>query len=459
MFKTKFIKFFKMGRNKKNQNTTKVKDTSYQITGKNKEELISKLRDMTMNNSCTNKEKNDLVNITSRLVELEYFPLEDNKDIFNKLRVLKGKLAFPTDQKEKYIKNINLFENSFTKSSDTVSPSMNKVVTTSINVKTPRENKSDKNVGDISKRETNKTKSTTENKTNNIELKNISKKLDSIDSEIIGENSQLVRRIKRILSFDIISREIGNMFESLESKFSKSTNSLSNGISNLDNKISNINSNLPKDYLKKEDFSFEINQKLQGFEELKEMSENLETIPAKFNNLDSRINEIGNKIDEISKSSNNTIPSNIPKEEKAILELSRYMQDGIKQFEDISKLYVTKQHELQNLDNIKDEQVKLIDDARKVGRENGAKSERIKLAKDILSNFPSDFNNIKSLFEDVSTFKLIEGDEIDVNNDNKNDLMPFIDGEVSIGKCKITKSAILIGGKVVQKAEIKKIEN
>lgn len=227
---------------------------------------------------------------------------------------------------------------------------------------------------------------------------------------------------------------------------------------------------IPTDYLKKSDFdnykksfkedlNFSLDNKLKPLNDIKNSIDDLETIPANLNEIKDKIKNLDEKMDNLS-NINNKIPTNIPKEEKAILELSKYMQDGITQFENIAKEYVSKISELEKLEETKNKHQKEIETIKKDSFEEGKKEGQIELIKKLAENYPTRFKDLKNSFKEFITEKFKENEILDINDKNKNDLLPFINfkGEIINGKYKVISSAILLEKSILFKANIKKYE-
>ena len=81
---------------------------------------------------------------------------------------------------------------------------------------------------------------------------------------------------------------ITQKIDSIKNELKHNKNDINNSNQALSRKIDNIKfptipsfPKIPNDYLKKEDFEFTINNKFKDLQEIKESSENLETVPAK----------------------------------------------------------------------------------------------------------------------------------------------------------------------------------
>ncbi len=268
-------------------------------------------------------------------------------------------------------------------------------------------------------------------------LTGIGKKVIDIDSSLKGSMSYSLKILTERL--DSILKASVNNKSALE-------------------KIESIVNVIPKDTLKSDDFTFELNNKFKEFDSLKEVAEELESLPANTKYIKSALTDINEKLDNMSTpSSSNKSSVVVPQEEQAVTDLAKYMRDGVEQFENMSRLYVSKISDLQNLEQLKEKHKTEIHDAEKLGVERGALIKKVLLAKVIAENFPSEFEEIKSIFEDVISHQYTVGGKIIVTNENKNEIMPFISEELELAEYEVVKSALLIDGDIAFKADVKKI--
>ena len=202
------------------------------------------------------------------------------------------------------------------------------------------------------------------------------------------------------------------------------------------------------------DFEFKFDQNLNDLSSLKESIEDLETIPAKIQDTQKKIDEVLEKINSLSTPETNETPTNIPKEEKAVIDLAKYMKDGIAQFENIAKEYVSKISDLENLENLKSKHIEELNKARQEGFEQGKKEGEINFIKNLVENSPSLAENLTS---EYLSNKFQKDEIIDVTNENKNELGIYLDGEIETAKYKILTPAILLDNKVLVRAKIEKL--
>jgi len=238
---------------------------------------------------------------------------------------------------------------------------------------------------------------------------------------------------------------------------------LNNSNIKLSKKIDNIKfptpQQIPNDILKKDDFEFTINDKLKDLQEIKESSENLETVPAKVNLIEKELKNLSEKMDNLPSSNASQSAKYIPKEEKSVIELARYMTDGVAQLENIAKEYISKISELDKLDKIKEKHQHELEQAKRGEFKNGKKAGKIELIKTLAENFPTEFKNIQSTFGDLLEEKFKKDEILEIKDDNLNEMLPFIEDKIENGKYMVLSPAILIDGEILFKANIKAKED
>ena len=210
----------------------------------------------------------------------------------------------------------------------------------------------------------------------------------------------------------------------------------------------------PTDYLKKDDFQFALDEKFNELSNLKDSAEELETVPAKITAIDKKIDELSNKMDNLPTSKSSTTETIIPKEEQAVIDLAKFMKDGISQFENISKEYISKIGDLENLEELKSKHSEELRKSKDDSFEDGKKVGEINFIKKLIEKHPSLIENLTS---DYLSKRFTIDEIIEITNDNKNDLTIFIDIEIELAKYKTIKPAILLDDKVLIKAKVEKV--
>jgi len=329
-----------------------------------------------------------------------------------------------------------------------------------------------------------------------VDNKDIQKKLNIIEKqleEIKKDNSLLKEKsinpighntlsiIDKLKTFKIPSlQEIKKLFtdsnQKLEISISNISNSMPKDYSNkkditvskeeikreLQSEISKISNKIKTTQTKTiEDITFNTNNKFEELNFLKELGEDLESVPADIKKLDSKLLSIDEKLDGLSlkKSKNKVIIPN----KKVIDDLSTYMEDGLKHLVNISKTHVAQSEELEEFKKEKGEYEnklqKIKEETTQRVKEETEKEINIKIIKKIVEDFPSKFEEIKSVFNDYLSKEFEVDEELNVTNDNKNELSNKIRQPLDINiKYKIIKSAILLENEVLIKAEVKEIK-
>ncbi|MDQ7073999.1 MAG: hypothetical protein Q9O24_02340 [Gammaproteobacteria bacterium] len=229
----------------------------------------------------------------------------------------------------------------------------------------------------------------------------------------------------------------------------------------LANKINGIKipepQKIPNDYLKKDDFELTINEKLKDIKDIKESSESLDVVPAKLNRIDDDLKKLSEKMDNLPSSNGFQSQKNIPKEEKSIVDLAKYMTDGIAQFENIAKVYLSKVDELEKVDKRKNEHEEALKREKEAGLKVGEDKGKIDLIKKIYDDFPKKFEEIKSSFDDQLKERFEKGEVLDINGENINEYRALINDSIEGGKYKVISPAIVfLGGDVLLKANVVK---
>ena len=235
-----------------------------------------------------------------------------------------------------------------------------------------------------------------------------------------------------------IEENINNSLQNLNTKIQLlSNNNASNEIQMIKKKLDSL----------KDDLSFEIKQQ---FEKRKDSYEQIEMLPAKLEDLSKKIDNI--KISSVSTSSVNL---QIPKDEQAVVDLTKYMKDGLEQFENIARYYITKQSEFDKREKENQKNQDSIKKSEDNAFKEGAKLEKISLAKEIFKKFPEKFNEIKSVFGEIVVEEYKENDEIDITKENRQKYEVKINGIKTESKVIIKTPAMFIDGECIKPATIK----
>ncbi|MBL0721479.1 MAG: hypothetical protein JJV88_02740 [Sulfurovum sp.] len=133
------------------------------------------------------------------------------------------------------------------------------------------------------------------------------------------------------------------------------------------------------------------------------------------------------------------------------------MNDGVAQFENIAKEYISKISDLENLEKREKKHSEELEQAKKEALEEGRKSGEIKLIKNIYETFPTKFLEIKESFSEHLSEKFTRDEVVTITTENQNKLLPYlkIEGEMEMGEYVILAPALLLDGDILVKAEVK----
>ena len=203
---------------------------------------------------------------------------------------------------------------------------------------------------------------------------------------------------------------------------------------------------------------YEISKANKDQSSLSSIEESVESLPAKMIKMEDVLNKIEKKIDSTGSQALAAISSDIPEDEKAILELSKYMKDGLDQLENIARYHISKQREFEKGEKKAADLDVQIEEQKTNAYEEGKKEAKIELVKSIYLKHPDAFNKIKSVFGDIVSEKYDIGQTISVTNENKKNLAVTIDKIQEVGDYTIETIALLVNDEPLISATVKKIE-
>ena len=290
----------------------------------------------------------------------------------------------------------------------------------------------------------------------NVLMKGLVSKLDVMGKEVLD----LISKSRNDLYNKIVTVDssVITLSNKVEKKLDLNVKVTIDSATAIKSELDKVSKSIPNDVLKKGDFSFELDNKFRELDSLKEVAEELESLPAHNKFIKSELSNINEKLDNLSAPSASDQSSvKVPDEVQAVEDLATYMRDGVAQFENMSRLYVSKMSELENLDKVKEQHQAEILKAEKASAEQGKLESRVSLAKEISEKFPSEFKVIKSIFESVITERYVTGEIINVTNENKNEMMPYFSMELELAEYEVITPAILIDRDITFTANIKKV--
>ncbi|MCD9529476.1 hypothetical protein [Photobacterium carnosum] len=310
------------------------------------------------------------------------------------------------------------------------------------------------NIGDV--------KSNISPNNNDAEYNEVSillKKINVVSNQIgkFGEiSNEYLHDVKKEIKSQCTT--LSNSVKGIGSNLDENKQLFISGTQSVKVEIDKVSKLIPRDVLKKSDFSFELDNKFRELDSLKEVAEELEALPAYNKFIKTQLSDINEKLENISvQSASNQESVKVPDEIQAVEDLAKYMRDGVDQFENMSRLYVSKISEFEKVEQIKGQHQAELLKAEKESADQGRLEAKLSLAKEIAETFPSEFKAIKSIFKSVITERYIIGEIINVTNENKNKMMPYFSMELELVEYEIISPALLIGDDIVFKAEIKKV--
>ncbi|WP_244947074.1 hypothetical protein [Colwellia hornerae] len=294
---------------------------------------------------------------------------------------------------------------------------------------------------------------------NKVELTDTSSNLTSILSLVEkGLKSLIAKSTSEFANkVDNIKHFISQVERSLDQKLDRNVKATIDASTKLHNELQNVSKSIPKDILKKEDFSFELGQQFKKLDSLKDVSEDLESLPANYKSIKSELASINDKLDNVSTSSVKKSSVKVPKHEKAVADLATYMRDGVEQLENMSRLYVETIAGIESIEIERAQHTEQLSKSKDEGIKEGTQRGEGLLAKKIAEQFPTEFEEIKSIFSSVISFEYAVGQAVEVTNENKNGLMPYFSTELELGEYQVISSDILIAGDIVVKARVEKV--
>ena len=362
---------------------------------------------------ANNKTLKERIEILNQLIEKE--PIKVN-DIINSGKAILKQLSKPVNKKEletdyftSMRENINNYM-SHTTLSDTQKEDVVKINATLKALNNSGLNSSKKQSSEESSKtyEKNSSNQPIQQQTKSPVAKNSASNLNKLEENINNSFTKLSAQIQALGNATVIKKELGNL---------------------------------------QDDLSYKIKKQ---YEDRKDIYEELETLPVTLKNLSTKVDSI-----QIPSSTGSSVKLEIPKDEQAVVDLTRFMKDGLDQFENIARYYITKQSEFDKSDKLNKSNQDALIESKKVGIKEGKELERINVATEIFNKFPEKFDDVKSVFEDIVTEEYKAGDEIEITQEDRQKLEIKISGIKEVGKITIELPAVLIGGEIVKKATIK----
>ena len=197
-----------------------------------------------------------------------------------------------------------------------------------------------------------------------------------------------------------------------------------------------------------EDVNHKIGQITKDTRAAKETLDQLENLPSSIKSLRKDIEN------NITSGATKESINNAPKDVQAIEELANLMRDGLGEFENIAKYYVSKNTEF---DKTAEQQTNLDSDIKaekEASFKEGERKSKVAIANKIYRNFPTDFLKIESIFGDVMSEKYEENEEITIDSKNRQKFEVEIEGIQEDSNYKIKTPAKFIDKDVLIKATV-----
>ncbi len=276
--------------------------------------------------------------------------------------------------------------------------------------------------------------------------------------KIIENNTSSVRSLPAKYDIDMISSKVTSAEKSVEQQAKdlaeKTKNfhenikgSIQEGINKIDQKLIKFTDVVIDDLKTPVD---EINKKLS-----QPLIQDLEMLPATLTKQTEELKLINKKLDNLN--SKQQADLHIPVEEKAIVDLHKYMVDGLEHLAYISQKYIQEKADLEQAKVDAKNHAEKLNQAKQNGIAEGKKQAQIKIAKQLAVQFESSFLTVQSMFGEIITEKFAKDEVIEINANNQNDFARFIKGELSFDKFKVLSPAISVDGTVVIHAKLEKI--
>jgi hypothetical protein len=204
------------------------------------------------------------------------------------------------------------------------------------------------------------------------------------------------------------------------------------------------------------DIALDVAKFSKGQSNIDTIVEAVEVIPNKMDKITEKLDQLSDDIESSVASGINRLKE-VPKDEKAVLMLTKYMHDGLKELENIARHYIQKQSviekESEKLISAEEERIK----AKNEGYAEGYKKGQTELVKKLYARFPDTLEKIKSMFEDdgLIATKYSEGETLTVTDDNRQQLEIEIEGVGNEEEITIESVALILDGEVLKRATVK----
>jgi chromosome segregation ATPase len=216
-------------------------------------------------------------------------------------------------------------------------------------------------------------------------------------------------------------------------------------LTNIENKVKNL----------EKDLDHKVSQITKKNKEIQETLDELDVLPANFKKLTDKFDTLNEAITNLNAGGGKKSKNDVPKDVQAIEELTKYMGDGLQQFDHIAKYYVSQQTQFEKNEKVQANLDSKINENKELAFKEGGEKSKVAIAKKIYTSFPTDFNKFKSIFEDIMSERYKENEKITPTSENLQELETEIDDKLEVGTTYIIKiPATLIDNEILIKATV-----
>ena len=220
---------------------------------------------------------------------------------------------------------------------------------------------------------------------------------------------------------------------------------LTERLTNIENKVKNLK-DLDLNVNKIKNKNKEIQKTLEELGDgppvyLKKLTDKFDTLNEEITNLD---------VGGVKKTKND-----VPKDVQAIEELTKYMGDGLQEFDHIAKYYVSQQIQFEKNEKLQANLDSKIRENKELALKEGEKKSKVAIAREIYASFPTDFNKFKSIFENIMSERYEKNEKITTTSENLQKYEIEIEDTLEADTTYIIKTpAILIDDEILIKATV-----
>jgi len=230
----------------------------------------------------------------------------------------------------------------------------------------------------------------------------------------------------------------------IEKVIKKEIGPLAEILTNIENKVKKLG-----------DLDLNVNQITKKNKEIQETLEELDVLPANFKKLTDKFDALNEVITNLNVGGVKKSKNDVPKDVQAIEELTKYMGDGLQQFDHIAKYYVSQQTQFEKNEKLQANLDSKINENKELAFKEGGKKSKVAIARKIHKSHPTDFNQFKSIFEDIMSERYKVNEKITTTSENLQELETEIEDKLEVGTTYIIKTpATLIDNEILIKATV-----